>query len=383
MIRRLLVSNYRSLGDVEIEFGALTAFVGINGAGKSNIVDCLRFLSECVRMGLDPALAKRGGLPAVRRWSGGRPFDCNFWVDVEAEGLEWSWTFTLAATAGDAFSVKHEAVLIQRKNGDDLLLEESFRHEGGKWQKRPEGVDPHIDGSSLALPLLANDKRFAPLADALRNIAVYSIFPDALREPQRPDPSRPMDEHGRNWSSILKSLHKEKWKPDFLAALGRIVGDIDDVRVTQAGTSFLVTEFRHGVENGNRARWFDAARESDGTLRLAGILTALLQEPPLTLLGVEEPELTIHPGALPVLYDLFKEASTRSQVVLTTHSPELLDLIGLEDLRIVERKDAVTSVSRVDSSQRELVRQRLMSPSGLLYAEGLKAEPPPGAPNGV
>jgi predicted ATPase len=75
VITRLLVSNYRSLGEVDIELGPLTAFAGINGAGKSNVVDALRFVSECVRVGLEPALSARGGIAAVRRWSGGRPFD--------------------------------------------------------------------------------------------------------------------------------------------------------------------------------------------------------------------------------------------------------------------------------------------------------------------
>src|SRR5258706_1544502 len=98
--------------------------------------------------------------------------------------------------------------------------------------------------------------------------------------------------------------------------LGQITGDIDDIRVSQAG-GYLVAEFRHGVVktpkgNKERAKWFGAAQESDGTLRMAGIITALLQEPPLTLIGVEEPELTIHPRAIPVLYDYLCEASSKS-----------------------------------------------------------------------
>lgn len=128
-----------------------------------------------------------------------------------------------------------------------------------------------------------------------------------------------MQEHGENWTSILKSMRPKSWKPDLLAALSKIAGDIDDVRVEQLG-SYQVVQLRHG-SNGHE-RWFDASQESDGTLRCAGILTALLQEPPLSLVGIEEPELTIHPGAISVLYDFFVEASKHSQVLLTTHSPD-------------------------------------------------------------
>src|SRR5206468_4134073 len=127
-----------------------------------------------------------------------------------------------------------------------------------------------------------------------------------------------------------KDLRKEARASDLRAALGHVTGDIDDIRVRQVG-GYLVTEFRHGramsPKGKARDKWFESAQESDGTLRMAGIITALLQEPPLPLLGIEEPELTIHPGALPLLYDYLEETSSRSQILLTTHSPDLLALL--------------------------------------------------------
>lgn len=83
MIRKIVVSNYRSLGDVELKLGALTALVGINGAGKSNVVDALRFISECLRFRLETAVAKRQGIAALRRWSRSRPFDVSLRVEVK------------------------------------------------------------------------------------------------------------------------------------------------------------------------------------------------------------------------------------------------------------------------------------------------------------
>lgn len=161
-------------------------------------------------------------------------------------------------------------------------------------------------------------------------------------------------------------------------ALGQITGDIDDIRVRHVG-GYLITEFRHGVMikpkgKSVRPKWFEAAQESDGTLRMAGIITALLQEPPLTLIGVEEPELTIHPGAIPLLYDYLKEASTKSQVLLTTHSPELLSLLDADDVRVVERRDGVTTVTMMDEPQREAVSERLLTLGELMRMEGLRQE---------
>jgi predicted ATPase len=219
---------------------------------------------------------------------------------------------------------------------------------------------------------VAGDSRFHPLAAELRNIAIYQIFPDRLREPQKPNPARPMLEHGENWVSILKAMEASAWKPDLLAALARIVGDIDDIDVSRLG-GYLAVVFRHGKDAGVE-RWFDAAQESDGTLRCAGILTALLQSPPLTLVGIEEPELTVHPGVIPVLHDFFRQASRTSQVLLTTHSPELVDLLDVEEIRVVERKEGVTRIAPLAAEQREAVRSALLTPGELMRAEGLRPE---------
>ena len=160
-----------------------------------------------------------------------------------------------------------------------------------------------------------------------------------------------------------------------MTGLGRLVGDIDDYEVTNVGDRYLIPRFCHRVagEHGP-ARWLAAAQESDGTLRLAGILTALFQQPSPTLLGFEEPELAIHPGALPVLYDFLAEGSVRSQILLTTHSPDLLDLLALDDVRVVERQRGATTVARVEPRQRDLVKKRLLSSSEILHAEGLQPE---------
>jgi predicted ATPase len=120
----------------------------------------------------------------------------------------------------------------------------------------------------------------------------------------------------------------------------------------------------------------DATEESDGTLRFIGIVTALLQEPPVPVLGIEEPELTVHPGAIPLLYDFLKEASRRSQVLVTTHSPELLDLVDPEEVRVVLRGREGTTIGPMSAVQREAVRGRLLTLGEVLRAEGLQQDLP-------
>lgn len=235
----------------------------------------------------------------------------------------------------------------------------------------PEGLRPSLDGQSLALPLVSGDTRFRRVAEALQRMAVYSIFPDTLRAPQKYSPVKPMSTHGDNWLSILKDQPADSWAAELIAALQKLSGDIEDIRGCQAA-GYLVAQFRHRSP-GSKPKWFEAAQESDGTLRVAGIVTALLQDPPVPVIGIEEPELTVHPGAIPLLFDFIQQATRRGQVVVTTHSPELLDLLQPQQVRVVDRDpEGATRVRPLDPSQRESVRTRLMTLGELMRAEGLR-----------
>lgn len=371
MIRSLTVSNYRSLGeDVCVRFGDLTVLVGPNGAGKSNVMDALRFVADATQMGLSGAITSRHGIGAVRRWSAGHPFNVAVRLDLSLGGVPARYEFELIGSSAEEYEVKTEEGAIVRDGA-----EVRFRVEGGVWKAGPEGLRPPLDRKNLALQLVGGDARFLPLVHALQNIAVYAVFPDTLRVPQRYSPVRPMSRHGDNWVSILNDQSEDTWKPDLVAALHKLTGDVKDLKVARAA-SYLVAQFQHESPN-KKLKWFDAAQESDGTLRVAGIITALLQEPPVPVIGIEEPELTVHPGAIPLLYDYLEQATRRSQVIVTTHSPELLDRIDPEAVRVVMRDDAgVTTVTPMASTQRDLVRKRLMSLGDVMRSEGIQQDLP-------
>ena len=375
MITEVLVSNYRSIGpDVRLKLGAMTALVGPNGSGKSNLADMFSFIADSLTLGLEASIQKRHGIDAVRRWSSGRPFNLSIKVDVKESAFSGSYMFTLAGSNAEDYRVKTEEAFVVPFSGGKA---EKFRLSEGQWIEGPSDLRPKITTKSLAMTLLSGDERFAPLASVLKNICVYSVFPDALRDPQKPDTIRPMKQHGENWATVLQTLRDEDMKADLAAALGKLTGDIETFRVRQLG-GYLNAEFRHRTQRArtkDRQKWFESAQESDGTLRVAGIITALLQDPPLTLIGVEEPELTVHVGAIPLLFDYLKQASRREQVLVTTHSVELLEKLDVDDIRVVDRRDGITSVAPVCKDQRDAVKQRLLTIGDIVaMEEGLKQE---------
>jgi predicted ATPase len=360
---------------VRVKLGPLTALVGPNGAGKSNVADVFKFLAESLTVGLEAAIASRHGIDVVRRWSSGRPFNLSIRMNWKEESFSGTYQFTLAGDSAEDYRLKEEEALVfDKKTG----ASNKFFLKEGKWIEGPADLRPKVTGQSLAMTLVAGDERFAPLANALRNVCVYAVFPDTLREPQKPDTMRPMKQHGENWTTILQGMTTNGAEGELKTALAKLTGDITGFRVRQLG-GYLNAEFLHATERKrtkDRQKWFESAQESDGTLRVAGIITALLQEPALTLIGIEEPELTVHVGAIPLLYDYLKQASRRGQVLLTTHCVELLERLDIDNIRVVERRNGVTTVAPVRHDQRDAIKKRLLTVGDVVGMEGLQQELP-------
>jgi len=202
----------------------------------------------------------------------------------------------------------------------------------------------------------------------------FHIFPNEIRPLQKLEDPYGLQEHGGNLASVLRRMIKgdSRYLADLRAALGRAVPGVADLQVTQAG-SYLVVKLKHPFKGaGEKGAWFDLSQESDGTLRILALLATLFQDPSPSFVAVEEPELTVHPGALAVLADNLKESALRMQLLITTHSPELIDRLPIESIRAVESVDGATKVGMVAEHQREAVKNELFSPGDLHRMEGLQ-----------
>ncbi|MDR1280491.1 MAG: AAA family ATPase [Opitutaceae bacterium] len=366
-ITRATVRNYRSLaGDsAPVSLDSVTVLVGPNGSGKSSFCDALAFLADAMAAGLPTALSNgeadsRGGFASLRK-AGSSGFSIR--VEAESEGIRGHYELELAATEGSHRIAKESAEWRVK-----------FEARDGEWTKegRLDGVT--LPPNGLLLPLLQSDPRFADLASAITRIRVYRVPPIVLRQPQdKGEKGALMDSLGRNWPTMVDAILKGPRKGSWVVALNRLTDDIADARVQTIGGKQIV-EFQHrepGKATGGR--WAPADQESDGTLRAAALLAALVQDPLPSLIAIEEPELAIHPGALEILYDFIHSAQRHSQVILTTHSPDLLDHFEPELLRVVTRTGDTTRITAMEEDQFYAAKERLRTLGEILRHEPLRA----------
>ena len=376
MLKKIRIKNFLSIADSTVELSDFTILVGPNASGKSNFLDALRFISDCLNTSIYKAFKKRGGLKAVRRISMGHPRNIQFELEfVPRKGNAAYYGFEIASDPKGAFTVKKEECKIAPFfKIPDFPTE--FTFENGKSKNPIMGREFIIEKDSLALYVLKIFPTFRPLYDFLTSMGFYSIAPSKLRELQEPDVERRLLSDGSNAAEILDAIKKES-PPNYSRIceyLEKIVPGIKSVSPKVVGDKETL-EF--GQDVGDKYPWhFAALNMSDGTLRVVGILIAIFQEPPLPLVAIEEPEATIHPAAIGVLLDILKSGRKRSQIVITTHSPDILDnkLILPEDIRIVSSGRGETRISPLGGISLEAVRNNLYSFGELMRMDELRPD---------
>jgi predicted ATPase len=326
------VKHYKSLSDVTVKFDPnVTVIVGANAVGKSNFVDAMRFLRDSHALGPGQAFRRRGGIDSVLALDVAR--------DVQ---VEFQITCVTSPT-----NPRYGLTLVTGQQGD------------GWNSKNPSLGEPDVGQFVTSWQFsVANLQR-------LRDRNAYTD-----------DGEKPLNEDGSNWVSVL---YKVSVSPGGEAILERIyevmrfvipgfsrvtVNAVGKVRVPQF-------EFIHDSPS-VASHWFEPEQLSDGTLRLFVLLLALYQSTPPDLLVIEEPEQMISPVGLCALADTLKEVGDVTQLVITTHSPDLVKRFAPEQIRVASMRNGVTSITGLHRNQIEAVNEGLFGLDEFMAGEGLR-----------
>lgn len=381
-LRRMTLMGFRSLYFQEVDFDNPTFVVGRNGSGKSNFADAFAFLSEAMRSSLQAVIEQRGGFPAVshRGSARGRPTNVTLELDLENPDSATAtarYYVDLRPRRGYDFNVATEFCVVNRRDGSQDSFSRRINKGSMDWSSSVEALTPAVEPNALALPLVGGDRRFQPVLRFLAGMRTYRIEPSALRAMQDPDGGVGLRSDGRNAASVLREIQRRSPDEDWTricALLESVIPGTVGVRPKKHGNK-LTLEFTQN-RIGAKPVKFEAFSMSDGTLRVLGLIAAVFQRPAPPLLVVEEPEASVHPGAVGSILDVLRLASRSMQVVVTTHSPDILDAKWIEDrhLRILTSESGRTRIGRPSRSVRKVLRDHLMGAGELLRSNALTAE---------
>lgn len=378
-ITRVMLQSYKSIARCDVLMHPLTVLVGPNGSGKSNFLDALRFVADSLGTTLDQAIRDRGGVNDVRRRSSGHPNHFGIRIELALPGdSNGCYAFQVGSARGGGFTVQRERCVV--------MTDTIHRFDSDGRQVTGTLEAPRIASADrLFLVAASGYPEFRPVYDALSGMSFYNLTPGVIREHQPPDAGDVLLRDGQNLASVIGRLEQTApaAKQRLEAFLGRIVPGLEGIARRAYGARETL-EFRQAVKGSAHPWQFAAASMSDGTLRAVGVLASLLQVTPrkdnlrtVTLVGIEEPEVALHPAAAGVLLDALLEASRNVQVVITTHSPDLLDStqIPTDAILAVRSQDDMTEIGPVDAPGREAVRLGLYTPGELLRADQLEPHP--------
>ena len=377
-ITRVALKNYKSIAACDVELRSLTFLVGPNGVGKSNFLDSLRFVADALNLSLDHAIRDRGGIDDVRYRSGENPNYFGIRLDFTLpDGFTGHYAFRMVAPLHRRYEVQAEECML--RNTQRPTQEEFFHIENGTVIKTSAEVAPAAATDRLYLVNASGLPEFRPVYEAFSQMGFYSLNPNKIRDLQAPDPGDLLIRDGSNLTSVLDRLSVPV-RRRIEEYLGAVVPSVRGVRVKQFGPKETL-EFWQDFAGSEVSRRFLANNMSDGTLRALGILVALFQEhhdpkKRVLLVGIEEPEIALHPAAVGVLLDGLQDAADKTQVIITSHSSDLLDDKDLdpESILAVEAHNGATTIAGVDEAGRSAVRDRLYTTGELLRLDQLQPD---------
>ena len=390
IIENLVIRNYRLFRHAEIaNLSPLAVFVGANGSGKSTLFDVFSFLKEALTQNVAQAMGRRGGFrELVSRGQEGP-------IAIEIKFRESSGrlaTYSLAIASDEGRTVVDREVLkfrrgqygqpwhfvdFSRGRGTAITNEAVYGKTDAKAERKEYVLD---DPSVLAIKGLGQFKEFRVVAEFRSLIENWHVSDFHIAE-ARPSTDVGYAEHlsmrGENVAQVAQHLfehHRDRFDA-LQEVMRRRVPGVEKVEARPTEDGRLVLRFQDGAFQDP----FIARYVSDGTIKMFAYLVLLYDPKPHPLLAVEEPENQLYPELLVELAEEFREYARRGgQVFISTHSPEFLNAMRLDEVYWLVKEKGFSTVRRAADSEllRRLVEEGDLPGSlwkqGLLQGAGLR-----------
>lgn len=346
VLKRVKVSGLLSFGvrGIDLSMGKLNVLIGPNGAGKSNFLEVLG-LRQAAPNSLARPIRRSGGV-GEWLWSGGTE-EAVVEVVVANPGRADLRHLFCFRESGRRFEVVDERI----EEGNDSSFEYRYQRGSPGLNDRDKGIrvleKEHVSPEESILSQWKDQARFPALSVlemTYRRIQLYRNWcfgPAAAirREQSTHDRNDFLEEGGANLALILSTFIGEE-KRKLVQWLHKAYDGIFSGKI-----QLWV------IETGGRA--VSSSKLSDGTLRFLALLAILLHPRPPALVAIDEPELGLHPDLIHLVAQLLRTASERMQIVVTTHSRELIDALGEEPESVVicEKEDGESRFERLDAKR--------------------------------
>jgi len=332
---RLTIRGFKSIRALEdFKLNSLNVFIGGNGAGKSNLVEFFRLLRTVIDGNLNDYIRSGGGISDFL--FNGRKVTTEMYFEARF-GLR-----------GYRFSLKPGS-----SETPLLSAEARFYHgQTSRWWEL--GDSP--DGKSLLVKEAkgdSSDSRYSqPVYDAISSWQIYHFHDTSstagMRHYEIVQDNKVLRFDASNIAPYLLRLKADKKVAyrEILNSVRLVIPFLED---------FLLDVAEFGEKQKVNLSWKQEGSDypmqpyhlSDGSIRFICLATALLQPNPPSTIIIDEPELGLHPSAISILAELIQDAAKRTQLIVATQSPALIDQFGIEDVVVVNRKGGASTFERL------------------------------------
>ncbi len=346
-IESLVVRNYRALKELELKkLSPLTVLVGPNGSGKSTVLDVFAFLAESFELGLRKAWEKRSRFAELRTRGEVGPIEFELQYREAPKTPLITYHLQIEENASGPVVAKEFLRWKRGNNGRpfhflDFVNGEGTAISGEAPDERDTDKRIHETLSApdllavSALGALSSHPRVTALKQLISGWYVSYLSAECTRTSPEAGPQERLSKTGDNLPNLIQYLreqHPERLDA-ILGVLKRRVPRLHDVKAEVLRDNRLLLLFQDDAFNEPVLSKYT----SDGTLKMLAYLTVLYDPDPPTFVGIEEPENHLHPRLLPELAEECRSASSRTQLIVTTHSPFFLNELRPEEVRVLYR----------------------------------------------